>query len=96
MSLPILSHLATYPHRSTQRAAFHTQGKSDVALQKGNTERIEIDANGYLDEVFFKGGVHLERMGGKVWFLSCIREDGTSVALWFSSGDLHNSEREER
>lgn len=47
------------------------------------TNRIEYDANGHLDEVVTNGGAHLERMSKKGWFLSCMRQDGSSFAIWF-------------
>lgn len=39
---------------------------------------------GKLDEVVTCGGAHLERMGGKRWFLSMVREDGSEICLWVS------------
>ena len=65
-------------------------------MKNNNPERMEVDQNGFLDEIFFKGGVHLERMDKESWYLNCIRENGSSVVLWFKSKDLHLSDREER
>ena len=50
-------------------------------------ERVEFQ-DGSLDEIYVAGGAHLERMGGKAWFLELFKEDGTSIAIWFSSKDL--------
>jgi hypothetical protein len=45
--------------------------------------RIEFNNDGSLDEVVTDGGAHLEHMGGKHWFLNCVRADGSSFAIWF-------------
>lgn len=49
--------------------------------------RVEYDDNGHLDEIVTDGGAHLEcldrdKKGGKDWFLSCRRADGSSVGVW--------------
>lgn len=46
--------------------------------------RVTYDHRGRLDEVVTDGGAHLEHMGGKRWFLSMQRKDGTEFALWFT------------
>lgn len=45
--------------------------------------RIEYDDKGRLDEVVTDAGMHLEHLGGKRWFLSGQRADGSSIAIWF-------------
>lgn len=46
-------------------------------------ERVTYDHEGCLDEVVTDGGTHLERLGGKRWFLSCQRADGSEFCIWF-------------
>jgi len=45
--------------------------------------RVEYDDDGELDEIVTDGGMHLERMSKKGWFLSGSRADGSSIAIWF-------------
>jgi hypothetical protein len=55
--------------------------------------RIEYDDKGKLDEVVTNGGAHLERMGKRSWFLNCIREDGSSFAVWIDGKVTLTEER---
>ena len=56
-------------------------------------ERVEYDGD-KLDEVVTHGGAHLEHMGGKSWFLSCQREDGSEFCVWFKGKVVLTEERE--
>ena len=47
------------------------------------TDRVEYDENGQLDEVVTDGGMHLERLSEKGWFLSGHRKDGSEFCIWF-------------
>jgi hypothetical protein len=44
--------------------------------------RVTRDEAGELDEIVTDGGCHFEHMGGKAWFLTCLRKDRSSVAVW--------------
>lgn len=60
----------------------------------GTHNRVQIDADGNLDEVVTDGGAHLERMSNKRWFLSMSRADGSSYAAWFKGKITLTEERE--
>ena len=49
----------------------------------GMADRIQYNDDGSLDEVV-AGGAHLEHMGGKGWFLSMQRADGSSFCIWIN------------
>ncbi len=55
--------------------------------------RITYDDNGKLDEVVTDAGCHLEHLGGKSWFLNCLRSDGSSFAIWFTGTITMTEER---
>lgn len=55
-------------------------------------DRIEYNPDGSLDEVV-AGGAHLEHMGGKGWFLSMLRADGSEFCVWFSGKITMTEER---
>jgi hypothetical protein len=55
---------------------------------------IQLNDDGTLDEVVTDGGAHLEHMGGKQWFLNCVRADGSSFAIWFKGKITLTEERE--
>jgi hypothetical protein len=56
--------------------------------------RIQWNDDGSLDEVVTDGGAHLEHMGGKHWFLSCVRADGSEFAIWFKGKITMAEERD--
>ena len=57
------------------------------------SERTEW-VDGKLDEVVTEGGAHLEHMGGKRWFLSCRRRDGSEFCAWIEGKITMTEERE--
>lgn len=57
------------------------------------TERVDYNDDGELDEVVTLGGVHLERMSKRRWFLSCIRADGSEFCVWFKGEVTMTEER---
>lgn len=40
------------------------------------------------------GGAHLEHMGGKSWFLSMERKDGSEFCVWFDGKITMTEERD--
>lgn len=56
-------------------------------------ERVDYDEAGELDEVVAMGGVHLERLDTRRWFLSCIRSDGSEFCVWFKGRVTMTEER---
>jgi len=48
-----------------------------------SANRVDYNPDGTLDEIVTDAGVHLEHMGGKRWFLSAARSDGTEIRVWF-------------
>lgn len=57
------------------------------------TERVDYDDAGELDEVVTLGGVHLERMDDRDWFLSCTRADGSEFCIWIQGKIVRTEER---
>lgn len=55
--------------------------------------RVEY-VKGKLDEVVTDGGAHLEHMGGKRWFLSMWRADGSEFCVWFHGTIAMTEERD--
>lgn len=55
--------------------------------------RIKYGDDGKLDEVVTDGGAHLEYLGGRQWFLSCLRADGSAFSLWFEGKILDTEEQ---
>lgn len=55
--------------------------------------RVTFDSDGHLDEIVTDAGAHLEHLGGKRWFLSCQRADGTICAVWFTGKITHIEEQ---
>jgi hypothetical protein len=51
--------------------------------QPAMTNRVTYVPKDRLDEVVTDGGAHLEHMGGKSWFLSMERADGSEFCVWF-------------
>lgn len=47
------------------------------------TNRVEYADDGQLDEVVTDGGMHLERLSERGWFLSGHRKDGSEFCIWF-------------
>ena len=43
--------------------------------------RVTFFEDGSLEQIVTDGGAHLEAMGFDVWFLSCLRADGTGVCV---------------
>ena len=56
--------------------------------------RVQYDDDGSLDEVVTDGGAHLEHLGGREYYLSCGRADGTSIAIWFTGKITMTEERD--
>lgn len=46
-------------------------------------ERVTFP-DGKLDEIVGNGGAHLERMGGKRWFLRISMASGWDACVWFT------------
>jgi len=55
--------------------------------------RVTYDDNGNLDEVVTDGGAHLEGLDDDTLFLSCVRADGSEVALWIKGAVIAVEER---
>lgn len=67
------------------------KAKSDACLSIYN--RVTYDDIGKLDEVVTDAGCHLEHLGGKSWFLNCLRSDGSSFAIRFTGTITMTEER---
>lgn len=50
--------------------------------------RIAYTEGGKLDEIVADGGVHIERLGKKRWFIACVRKDGSETAIWMHKGKV--------
>ena len=59
-------------------------------------ERTTFYPDGTLDEVVAEGGVHIERLDKKSWFISCQRKDGSEFCLWMDGVVRMTEEREAR
>lgn len=59
-------------------------------------ERTTFYPDGTLDEVVAEGGVHIERLDKKSWFISCQRKDGSEFCLWMEGAVRMTEEREAR
>jgi hypothetical protein len=59
-------------------------------------ERLTHDERGRLDEVVIYGAatVHLERMGGRRFWLGITRPDGSQLAIWLGDKDVHYEPRD--
>ena len=71
-----------------------TTDQTAPAEAKGMQNRVQYDPDGSLDEVVTDGGTHLEHLGGKDWFLSCVRADGSEFCVWFRGKVTLTEERE--
>jgi len=67
-----------------------------MQMQEGEpmTNRVQFNDDGTLDEVVTDGGAHLEHMGGRGWFLSMQRKDGSEYCVWFTGKITYQEERE--
>lgn len=59
-------------------------------------DRVTFTDKGTLDEIVASGGAQLEHMGGQRWFLEFVNANGSSVAVNFTSPDLHEVKPEFR
>ena len=66
------------------RALIETLRAGGERAQIVACNRVDLNDNGGLDEVVTDGAAHLEHLGGKQWFLNCLRADGSSVAVWIT------------